>query len=79
MWLTFLVLEDVMVKLMFEVQAQLELMTLGQQLPILMHPAQKQQLQQLVEHQPMAGQQFPYKTTSGKFCDSKISKFGFIG
>ena len=63
----FSVLEDVMAKLMSEAQAQLEPTTQGQLLQIHTHLAQKQQLQQHVEPQPMEEQQFLYKTTSGTF------------
>jgi hypothetical protein len=45
----------------------LEPTTQGQQLQIHTHLAQKQQLQQHVEPQPMEEQQFLYKTTSGTF------------
>ena len=61
------VLEDVMVKSMLEAQVQLEPTTQGQQQQIHTHLAQKQQLQQHVEPQPMEEQQFHYKTTSGIF------------
>ena len=54
-----------MERLMSEVQVPLELMMLDQQLLILMHPAQKLQLQQLVAHRRMVEQLFRYKITSG--------------
>ena len=52
-----------MERLMSEVQVPLELMMLDQQLPILMHPAQKLLLQQLVAHRRMVEQLFLYKIT----------------
>lgn len=56
-----------MERLMSEVQVPLELMMLDQQLPILMHPAQKLLLQQLVAHRRMVEQLFRYKITSGNY------------
>ena len=54
-----------MERLMSEVQVPLELMMLDQQLPILMHPAQKLLLQQLVALRQTVEQLFRYKITSG--------------
>ena len=54
-------------KSMLEAQVQLEPTTQGQLRQIHTHLAQKQQLQQHVEPQPMEEQPFLYKTTSGTF------------
>ena len=66
-----------MERLMSEVQVPLELMMLDQQLLILMHPAQKLLLQQLVAHRRMVEQLFRYKITSGNSL-KLITKIGFI-
>ena len=65
-----------MERLMSEVQVPLELMMLDQQLPILMHPAQKLLLQQLVAHRQMVEQLFRYKITSGTYLNL-ITSFGY--
>ena len=62
-YLKIIVWEGAMERLMSEVQVPLELMMLDQQLLILMHPAQKLQLQQLVAHRRMVEQLFLYKIT----------------